>query len=87
MSTKFQNKPKSAFLYPCIPASVYSCFSPNEPNLVRRAYVGLRDHMPSRGIEPDRVRPNEANYPVYPVNPVKKRNEPNFLKFNLKMRV
>lgn len=28
-----QNKANSSFLYPCIPASLPSCFPPNEPNL------------------------------------------------------
>ncbi len=29
-----QNKPNSTFLNPCIPASVYSCSPPNEPNFI-----------------------------------------------------
>ncbi len=33
INQEFRNKANSSFLNPCIPASMYSCFSPNEANL------------------------------------------------------
>jgi len=34
MNIEKQNEANSTFLYPCIHASLYSCFSPNKPNSV-----------------------------------------------------
>ncbi|MEN6307056.1 MAG: hypothetical protein ABFD91_04800, partial [Anaerohalosphaeraceae bacterium] len=60
---KMKNKPNSTFLYPCILASVHSCYSPNEPNLSQAGSSKL-----------EAVSPNEPIYPVHPVNPVKNMN-------------
>ncbi len=60
----------------------------NEAIWSRRACVELRDPVRSRGIEPDCVRPNEANFTLF-LGPLPfpfylltfLRNEPNFKKY------
>ncbi len=65
----------------------------NEAIWSRRACVELRDPVRSRGIEPDCVRPNEANFnTIYLCNLCNLwflvlLNKPNFPIFDLKMRV
>ncbi len=77
------NKPKFQFLYTCIPVYLHTRILPNEPNFPRRACVELHYPVRPRGIEPDRVRPNEPNFnTTYLCNLCNRwfqflRNEPN----------
>jgi len=82
-----QNKAKSAFLYPCIPASLYSCFSPNKPNFtIFHVLLPFALYLfPFLRNEPNFKTPHLCNLRNLWFRFL--QNKPNFPNFDLKMRV
>ncbi|HML73669.1 MAG TPA: hypothetical protein PKB02_04155 [Anaerohalosphaeraceae bacterium] len=82
-----RNEPNSTFLNPCILASVYSCFSPNEPNFT--LFLVLLPFP----LYLFTFQLNEPNFKTPHLCNLRNlwflflQNKPNFPNFDLKMRI